>query len=126
MKRIVSQLTLKCSFDCSGKIYPFNEVREHMKKCELREYVCNFCYEKKKVFEGKKKDLLTHIANEHETQLLEFNDKYLNYDAKPKRTRTKVIERLLEEVKGELRDPYYINSNLGVNDYPSSEEEFQF
>jgi hypothetical protein len=126
IKRVVSQMTLSCAFKC-GMVFPFTELREHMKKCEFREYICNICYEGMKVFAGPKKELLIHMLCEHETYLLEMNDKFPmineSQSTAPTRMRNKAIERLLEEVKGDLRDPYYINSNLGVNDYPSSEEE---
>jgi hypothetical protein len=75
IKRILNHMNILCPFKCDEK-YNYNDIKLHMQKCELRVYNCNICYDNNMTFSGNKKEILSHILNMHEDEILEYNDKY--------------------------------------------------
>jgi len=81
LKRIINQMNIPCGFNCL-KILPSNEIKSHMISCELREYVCNICLNNNRVnnkcdqFSGRKKEFTIHLLQEHENEILNFNDNF--------------------------------------------------
>jgi hypothetical protein len=75
IKRILNQMLIKCSFGC-GVCYSYQELKNHMQVCDLRQFNCNICFTNEESYSSNKKELIKHMLESHEDEMIEINDKY--------------------------------------------------
>jgi hypothetical protein len=120
VKRILNQMLIKCSFNC-GQRFAYQDIKIHMSACELRQYNCNICVSKELSFIGKKKELIKHIIECHEDDVIEINDKYTFIKKSMEKKDSRNQNGLDKDYMYNLDENYEYNP---IEEYSYAEDEY--
>jgi hypothetical protein len=113
IKRILNQTLLNCSFNC-GQKFSYQNIKDHMTSCEMRKYNCNICITKESTFIGNKKELLSHLLEKHENEIIDINDKY------------SMIKKNMEKKEGRANSGFDKDYNLDDNYEYNPGDEYSY